>query len=74
MRETEEVGVVLSLTMVFKRRHGLIFYPHMEKLEASSAGCGERKRTEDNRELVSLSEGIPLHLSHGNKEERRVCF
>ena len=32
-----------------------------------------RARGREARRVVTLSEGIPLHTSLGNKEERRVC-
>lgn len=74
----------MSFTMVFKSRHGLIFYPPIE--EQRNVGCGEEKRRgsvedgggekresgREKRDGVSLSEGMPLQ-THRNKEERRVC-
>lgn len=34
---------------------------------------GEEVDRREKQARVSLSEGIPLHSSHSNKEERRVC-
>lgn len=67
-----------SLTMVFKSRHGLIFLPTYGGAWSRAVQVVERRGGEEvdrgeKRGRVSLSEGIPLHSSHSNKEEGRVC-